>query len=241
MNTLFSVILLAAGSGLRMGTDTRKQYIDVGGYPLIYYPLKVFEESGAGEIILVVPPGDCDYVRRDIVEKYHIKNVTKIVEGGAERYLSVYEGLKQVTLPYVLVHDGARACITKEVIQDVVKASEEYKACEAAIMSVDTVKIADEEGFVKMTPPRQQVWSIQTPQGFETKLLRDAYRIVFEKELTAGLTDDAMLVERAFPERRIRLVMGDDRNIKVTTPKDLPIVERILSDVKCDESYGHGL
>ena len=225
----FSVIMLAAGSGHRMGTDIRKQYMEVGGYPLIYYPLKVFEESEAGEIILVVPPGDTETVRCQIVERYDIQKVTQIVEGGPERYLSVRNGLQHVTKPYVLVHDGARACITSRVIRDVAEAAVAYGACEAAVPSVDTVKIADEEGFVQMTPPRQQVWSIQTPQGFRTQLFREAYQVVFDRGLTQGLTDDAMLVERAFPEQKVRLVMGDDRNIKVTTPKDLPIVERFLS------------
>lgn len=229
MDTAFSVILLAAGSGLRMGAATRKQYIEVGGFPLIYYPLSVFEKSAAAEIILVVPDGDLEYVKRDIVDRYGFRKVSAIVAGGKERYLSVYEGLRQVKRPYVLVHDGARACITEQVIRDVADASVEYGACEAAVPSVDTVKIADPDGFVQMTPPRQQVWSIQTPQGFKTGLLRDAYRVVFEKDMTEGLTDDAMLVERAFPEHRIRLVQGDDRNIKVTTPKDLAIAEGILA------------
>ncbi len=253
----FSVILLAAGSGLRMGGDTKKQFIKVSERPLIYYPLRAFEECGAGEIVLVVAAEDMDFVKQDIIGRFGFTKVSAIVSGGAERYLSVYEGLKRVTKPYVLVHDGARACVTAQVIEAVMRETAEYEACEAAVPSVDTVKLADDNGFVKMTPDRSRVWSIQTPQGFRTELLREAYERLFavgkvsvsvkgakrpvftgkgstvsEKNVSGnpftGITDDAMVVERAFPDQKIRLVMGSYDNIKVTTPKDLAIVEGIL-------------
>lgn len=253
----FSAILLAAGKGLRMGGDVKKQFIEVAGRPLIYYPLKVFEESDAAEIVLVVAAEDAEFVRDEIVGRFGFQKVTAIVSGGAERYLSVYEGLKRVTKPYVLVHDGARAGVTPQIVADAALAAMEYGACEVAVPSVDTVKLADDEGFVEMTPDRSRVWSIQTPQGFRTELLRGAYerlfavgrntasgkdggfsvsdgegRLVSEESALgspfAGITDDAMVVERAFPEQMIKLVMGSYDNIKVTTRKDLAVAEGVL-------------
>lgn len=236
----FSVILLAAGSGLRMGGNVKKQFIEVAGRPLIYYPLKTFEESNAGEIILVVASEDVDFVTDEIVGRFGLRKVSAVVSGGRERYLSVYEGLKHVANPYVLVHDGARACVTGQVIADAARMAVEYDACEVAVPSVDTVKLADEDGFVKMSLDRSQVWAIQTPQAFRTELLREAYEKLFSGERMpvsgdsglndpfTGITDDAMVVERAFPDQKIKLVMGNYDNIKVTTPEDLAIVEGIL-------------
>ena len=227
-NTTYSVILLAAGKGLRMGGSVKKQFLDIAGHPLITYPLAAFEKSAAAEVILVTASEDIAYVKRDIVEAYHFEKVSAVVAGGSERYLSVYEGLKQVSAPYVLIHDGARVCVTQQIIADVAEAAVQYQACEAAVPSTDTVKLADDAGFVSYTPDRSHVWSIQTPQGFATALLKQAYeRLVADNSLT-GLTDDAMVVERAFPEKKIRLVMGAYENIKVTTPKDLVVAEGLL-------------
>ncbi len=225
----FSAILLAAGSGLRMGGSIKKQFIEVCGHPLIYYPLKELEESPVDEIILVAPEEDLQFVRDNIVNRYKFKKIKSIVGGGSERYLSVYEGLKCVETPWVFVHDGARVFLSQKLIADVMEATVRYKACEIGVPSVDTVKLADEDGYVSMTPPRSLVWSVQTPQGFSTELLKSAYRIVLESKNTDGLTDDAMIIERAFPEQRIKLVMGDYSNIKATTKNDLAAIEKLLT------------
>lgn len=228
----FSVVLLAAGSGSRMGGKIKKQYLEVSGRPLIYYPLKAFSDSDVTDIILVVSEGDEDYVKKEIVDKYGFGKVSCIVKGGKERCFSVYEGLKEVKNEYVLVHDGARCLISDDIISRAVEATIEYEACEVAVPSVDTVKISDADGFVSITPDRGNVWSIQTPQGFRTSVLRDAYEILFEKgeEAFAGITDDAMVVERAYPDRKIKLVMGSYDNIKVTTPRDISVCESYFAD-----------
>ena len=116
------------------------------------------------------------------------------------------------------------------------EATVHYHACEIAVPSVDTVKIADADGFVAQTPARANVWSIQTPQGFDTELLRASYEALFASGDTEGLTDDAMVVERARPDCPIKLVMGDYSNIKVTTPKDLAIAEGYWHRVQADRN-----
>ena len=223
-DTGFSAIILAAGAGLRMGGTVKKQFISVEGHPLIYYPLRTFEDSPVDDIIIVAPNEMASYVDEQIVRPYGFSKVKKIVFGGEERYLSAYEGLKAVENPYVLIHDGVRPCVSRQVIYSAMEATKKYSCCEVAVPSVDTIKICDDEGFVENTPDRSKVWNVQTPQGFRTKLLRDAYEKLFAAGDTDGLTDDAMVIERAFPEMRIKLVMGDYENIKVTTKNDLALV-----------------
>ncbi len=225
----FSAVILAAGAGRRMGAGVKKQYLDIGGRPLLYYTLKTFEESKVDEIVLVVPEEDLEYITEDIINKYQFKKIASVVAGGAERYLSAYNGLMAARMPYVLIHDGARACVTTKIIEDACEATLRYEACEVAVPAVDTVKLADEEGFVAASPDRSRVYRIQTPQGFSTELLKRAYEILFQKGDTEGITDDAMIVERALPEKKIKLVMGDYDNIKVTTPHDLAAAERVLA------------
>ena len=224
-----SVILLAAGAGRRMGGSIKKQFLEVHGRPLLYYPLHTFEQSEVSEIALVVADEDIVFVREQIVERFGFGKVSKIVCGGAERFLSVYEGLKQVDNPWVLVHDGARACVSAKIIADAIAATKQYQACEVAVPSVDTVKLADEEGFVAHTPDRSLVWAIQTPQGFRTSLLKEAYETLIAGQRLFGLTDDAMVVERAFPDQKIKLVRGEYSNLKVTNQEDLAVVERVLA------------
>ncbi|MCR4998871.1 MAG: 2-C-methyl-D-erythritol 4-phosphate cytidylyltransferase, partial [Lachnospiraceae bacterium] len=113
----YTAIVLAGGSGKRMGGDIPKQYLLLCGKPLLYYPLQTFQESDVDEIVLVVASGDEDYCREEIVERYHFTKVNKIVAGGKERYDSVYQGLLQATGDYVLVHDGARAFVTTDIIR----------------------------------------------------------------------------------------------------------------------------
>lgn len=113
----YTAVVLSAGVGSRMHSDIPKQYMDLDGYPVIYYALRAFEESGVDSIVLVTAPEMIEYCRKNIVEKYGFRKVTAIVGGGAERYLSVYEGLKAAEGEYVLIHDGARPLIDAESIR----------------------------------------------------------------------------------------------------------------------------
>ncbi len=223
----YTAIVLAAGSGKRMNTAVHKQYLDIKGKPVLYYALHAFEQSNVDEIVLVVGKGETDYCRQEIVEKYGLKKVKKIVEGGKERYHSVYEGLKAADHPdYVLIHDGARPFILKKTIEQTMQEVKKYQACVVAVPVKDTVKIADEEGYAKETPERKYVWAVQTPQVFSYPMIYDAYEKALQQEDTS-ITDDAMVLEKV-TGRKVRLIEGSYRNIKITTPEDLLIAECYL-------------
>lgn len=223
-------IVLAAGRGTRMGTKVQKQFLDLGGYPVLYYSLKAFEESRVDEVILVTGQQDVEYCKKEIVEKYGFAKVSAVTAGGAQRYHSVYEGLKCVreTAKIVLIHDGARPFLDDGIIDRAIDAAARYGACAVGMPSKDTVKIADEDGFAASTPERSLVWTIQTPQAFSRELILSAYRAMMaDEELQQGITDDAMVVER-FTLNPVRLAEGSYENIKVTTPEDMEIAEAIL-------------
>ena len=226
----FSAIVLAAGSGSRMGLNVKKQYLDLCGKPLMYYALDAFEKSRVDEVVLVVSPGDEDFVRDKILEPYGFTKITAIVPGGKERYDSVYEGLKACTGDYVLIHDGARAFVTKEIIghamDDVVK----YNANVVAVPAKDTIKLADAQGFVSDTIDRRYAWNIQTPQCFAYDLVKKAYEDALKGD-TTGITDDAMIVEK-MTDQKVKFTMGSYDNIKVTTIEDLSLGEIILKKQK---------
>ena len=221
-------IVLAAGSGSRMHNDVKKQYMEIGGKPLIYYSLKAFEESVIDDIVLVVSRGDVDYVKNDIVAKYGFDKVAAVVEGGLARYHSVRLGLQaaEKEYDYAFIHDGARPFIDREIIMRALQAVKEYKACVVGMPAKDTIKIADEKGFAASTPDRNLMWTIQTPQVFSYKMILDRE----EGELMArgiNITDDAMVVEY-YTDTKVKLVEGSYDNIKITTPEDIAVAEAII-------------
>lgn len=227
-------IVLAAGSGRRMGGTTKKQYMLLGDKPIVYYPLKVFQESFIDEIVLVVAAGDVDYCRKEIVERYGFGKVSHIIEGGCERYDSVAAGLRASDCKFVFIHDGARPFPTQEMLERLLRCVEESGACVAGMPVKDTVKIAGEDGFIASTPDRRCVWQVQTPQVFTYDLIRDAYECLMERkdELEirgVAVTDDAMVVEY-FAGQKVKLVEGSYGNIKITTPEDIRIAEALLKD-----------
>ncbi len=231
MGHRYAAVVLAGGSGSRMGGTTPKQYLILDGKPLIWHSLKAFEESAAEAVVLVVRPGETEYCRKNIVEAFGFRKVCAIAEGGKERYHSVYAGLQALKgrgYDIVAIHDGARPMVSQEVITRTFQAAEEYGACVAAVPVKDTIKVADDAGFAAETLPRKLLWSVQTPQTFRFDLCLKAYETMMERpENQEGVTDDAMVVER-FTDTRVRLVMGDYKNLKVTTPEDLPAAEEYL-------------
>ena len=222
-----TAIVLAAGSGKRMGTKVHKQYLLMGGKPVLYYSLRAFEDSKRiDEIILVCGAGEEDYCREEIVEKYGISKARKIIPGGAERYDSVWNGLKETKEGYVYIHDGARPFVDEEIIERAYECVSEHHACVAGMPSKDTVKIADSGNIVTATPDRSSVWIVQTPQVFDTELIRKAYALLMEKD-EISVTDDAMVAEQMLGAA-VRLFYGSYENIKITTPEDLDIAEVFL-------------
>ncbi|MDE7187624.1 MAG: 2-C-methyl-D-erythritol 4-phosphate cytidylyltransferase, partial [Lachnospiraceae bacterium] len=202
-----TAVLLAAGSGSRMKSDIAKQYMLLGGKPLIWYALRVIEESSViDDCILVTGAEDISYVREEIVERYGFHKVDTIVAGGKERYDSVYQALKVIELGamrvrnrdgYVFIHDGARPFLTEEILRRDYEAVKTFRACVTGMPVKDTIKLAGQDGCAVQTPDRNFVWQIQTPQVFETALIIEAYKkLTNEKERWQAegmsITDDAM-------------------------------------------------
>lgn len=227
MMAKYTAIILAAGKGSRMGSAVHKQYMMLAGRPVIYYALKAFEDSPVDEIVLVTGEGEEEFCRKEVVERYGLKKVTHITAGGRERYHSVYCGLKCCeSSDYVLIHDGARPCVTGELIVRGMETAAKAGACIAAVPVKDTIKVADEEKVVQNTPDRNTLWIIQTPQVFAYPLIRSAY----DRMLAEGagkITDDAMAVEQ-YGRTPVHIFEGSYRNLKITTPEDLQIAELLL-------------
>lgn len=232
-----AAIVLAAGQGKRMNSRIAKQYMLLEGKPVLYYALKVFEDSFIDEIVLVTGSGEEEYCRTEIVEKYGFHKIKKIAAGGKERYHSVYNGLCALgDVKYVFIHDGARPFITKEVLKRALETVKEEAACAVGVPVTDTIKIADDNGFVAQTPDRAHLWSMQTPQVFEYRLIKDAYDILIHEEerfLTEGIqiTDDAMVAETVL-KIPVKIVEGSYENIKITTPEDLTRAEILCKQRK---------
>lgn len=223
----YTAIVLAGGSGKRMNTDVHKQYLLLEGKPVLYYSLKAFEDSSIDDIVLVVGAGEIPYCQENIVNRYGLKKVSAIVEGGKERYHSVYEGLKAAEgTDYVLIHDGARPFVDTGMIEHVMEEVKKYEACVVGMPVKDTIKIADRDTFAVDTPDRKYVWMVQTPQAFSYPLIYRAYTDMLQQE-DESITDDAMVLER-MTNRKVKLLEGSYRNIKITTPEDLLIAEAYL-------------
>ena len=207
-----TAIVLAAGSGSRMKSKTKKQFMEIKGKPVIWYSLFEFEKSRVDEIILVTGKEDIDYCKKEIVEKYNLKKIKNVVAGGSERYESVYNGLKEVTGNIVLIHDGARPLINNEIIERSIEGTIKSDACVVGVPVKDTIKRANKEGYIIDTPNRSELWITQTPQSFKTDLVKMAYKKMKEElekgNTTLNITDDAMVVEE-FTTNQVRFVQGD--------------------------------
>ena len=225
MSKKHTAIVLAAGKGSRMQSVVPKQYLELCGKPVLYYSLAAFEESFVDEIILVTGKDDISYCKEQIVERYGFQKVTEIIAGGAERYLSVYQGLLAAEeADYVYIHDGARPFVDAAILSDAKACVEQYQACVAGMPVKDTIKIVDAEDFAKETPERKYVWQVQTPQVFSYALVREAYDMLMEDRDAYSVTDDAMVVETML-NYPVKLFQASYKNIKITTPEDLQIAE----------------
>lgn len=223
-----TAIVLAAGQGKRMHSKVQKQFLEIQGYPVLYYSLRCFQESPLiQDIILVTGEESISYCKEEIVKKYGFTKVSAVIPGGKERYDSVYAGLCECRdCEYVLIHDGARPFVTEEILKRGLQKVKETGACVIGMPSKDTVKLSDEEGYVKETPNRKRVWTIQTPQIFLYSLIREAHDSIRQKDMSK-ITDDAMVVEQE-TGAKVALAEGSYQNIKITTPEDLDIAEAYL-------------
>jgi 2-C-methyl-D-erythritol 4-phosphate cytidylyltransferase len=221
-----AAVIAAAGKGLRMGLGKSKQFLHLGGHPIIARTLKVFEDSRVvDEVVLVVGRED-QSLAQEIVTRYGLNKVRALVPGGKERCHSVYQGLQALSsnCSLVVVHDGVRPFLTWSLLSRAVEEAKRSGSVAVGVPVKDTIKICDQKGMVVETPPREKLWAVQTPQVFPRELLLDAY----EKALEIGLvaTDDAAILE--YFGHPVKIIMGDYSNIKITTPEDLDLAAGIL-------------
>lgn len=226
-----------------MNSSVAKQFLLLDSKPLVYYSLKAFEDSRVDTVVLVTGEEEMEYCRREIVEEFGFRKVSRIVAGGKERYHSVYEGLLALSEAgfhgglensahsdgdIVLIHDGARPLVTADVITRAMEGAASYGACVAAMPVKDTIKVADKTEFAESTPRRSLLWQIQTPQAFSFPLIFQAYeKLLSREEHQKDITDDAMVVE-TMTSGRVKLIRGDYTNMKVTTPEDMAVAEALL-------------
>jgi len=224
-------IILGGGSGRRMRSDLNKIFLPLRGIPAIVRAIAPFTGFCAGAV--VVAAADEVEDMQAILAKYGMGRFVKaVVPGGSERQYSVYNGLKALPedAEYVLIHDGARALVTEQVIRRALESVEQHGSGVAAVPVVDTIKRATAEGLVQETPDRASLYAIQTPQSFRMDVIMAAH----EKAREDGFlgTDDASLLEHA--GMPVYLSEGDRENLKLTTPTDLELAEVILQ-IRADE------
>ncbi|MBI5606341.1 MAG: 2-C-methyl-D-erythritol 4-phosphate cytidylyltransferase [Deltaproteobacteria bacterium] len=223
-------LITAAGKGQRMESSIPKQYLSLGGKPILAQTLQVFEECPAVDgIYVIVPQDQLDRVQKDIVEKYQFNKVLKLVRGGKMRQQSVWNGLRAIRseCSIVVVHDGVRPLIACRLIEKSIEEAQKHGAAVVGVPARDTVKRIT-KGKKVQTLPREEIWLAQTPQSFQFPLLMKAFQKAQQEDIWG--TDDSFLVERL--GHPITMVEGDYSNIKITTPEDLSMAENFLREKK---------
>ncbi len=214
-------VIAAAGCSRRMdGVD--KIFTAVAGKPVLWHVLQVFQGCDAVDQVVVVLGEAGVQQGVKLVEEGGFSKVAAVCAGGQRRQDSVAEGLKRLErCDWVVIHDGARPCLTIEMVERGLKEARQTGAAMAAVPLKETVKVVDAEGVVESTPRRESLWVAQTPQIFRFDLIAGAYRNVSQE-----VTDDASLVEAL--GHKVKVYMGRYDNMKVTTPEDLALAETIL-------------
>ena len=221
-----SGIILAGGSSTRYGTGENKTLAMLCGRPVLEYSLRVFLGSPAvDEVVLAARAGE-EATLRALAESLSPEKPVTVVTGGKDRAESVQNALTAAKGERVLIHDGARPLVTERMLEDCLAALEEADGATIATPSRDTVKLADEEGYAEATTDRSRTWLIQTPQAFYREELLALHRALGDGPERGQITDDCMLLERA--GRRVKLVPGSCRNLKITTPEDRELAEFYL-------------
>lgn len=222
-------MVLAAGKGSRMEAGINKQFLELNNKPILYYTLKVFQENNnIDEIVLVAAENEIKQCRAEVVDKYKLNKVKKIVIGGKERQQSVLNGLKEIDrCEIVLIHDGARPFITDEIINMGIEKCQKYGASACGVIPVDTIKVRGNDNFSKDTLKRGELFAIQTPQIFKYDLIKNCHERALQDHLLA--TDDTMIVEEY--GHKVYLFDGAYTNIKITNKQDMFIAEQILKNI----------
>lgn len=226
-------LIVAGGKGKRVGRDISKQFICINNKPIIWYTINAFESCECIDgIVIVISKDDMKYFNENILKVYDFKKVLDVVEGGAERQDSVYNGLLSIKdCDIVLIHDGARPFVSHDIIKQGIKYAKLHGASACGVMPKDTIKVKDTSSFSKETLQRDTLFAVQTPQCFEYKIIRKAHEAIRKEKLVA--TDDTMVVEKM--GSKVYLYEGSYTNIKVTTPEDIEIAEIISKGIVDNE------
>jgi 2-C-methyl-D-erythritol 4-phosphate cytidylyltransferase len=222
-----AALIPAAGRGRRMGGQSPKAFLPLGGIPILARTLKKFEGcTKVDEIIPLVPEREVSFCIEKIVRPWGLKKVSRVLAGGSERQDSVYSGLKAIAgkADLVMIHDGVRPFVPPDLIERAITEAERWKAVVAAIPVPDTIKEVSGQGKIQRTLDRSRLWIIQTPQTFECQLITRAHERAREEGFEG--TDDAALVERMGVP--VRVIQGSRFNLKITTPEDLVLGEFLL-------------
>ncbi len=222
-----SAIVTCAGSGTRMG-GVSKQLIDLNGMPLFLYSLLAFEHCNEISEIIVVAKENEIGVIQDACKQYSVTKLRCVVKGGASRQESVYNGFLAVDpkSEFVAIHDGARPLIRPEDVALLLKEARRFGAATAAKKMVDTVKRSTADGTILDTVPREDLYTVQTPQVFKTDLYRVS--LALNEKNGGSVTDDCALAEAA--GFSVKLCDLGINNLKLTHPEDLPLIEMILKE-----------
>lgn len=221
-----SAIIVAGGKSERMGTDIDKAFLSLGAKPVVVYSLLVFEKCrDIDEVVLVVRKDKIDAARQ-AVRMFGCNKVKSIISGGALRQQSVLNGLAETDdgADIVVVHDGARPCITSELITQTINSAKQHGSGIAAVKITDTVKSVEKGMVISETIDRTKLWLVQTPQAFKRDLLKKAFAFVEKKKIK--VTDEASAVELV--ANSVRLVVSNSSNIKITTPNDLTLAAALM-------------
>lgn len=225
-----AVIVVAGGSGQRMNASVRKQYMNLGGMPILVRTLNVFAPMEA-PLLLVIPQGDMAFCRQKILAPHALEEKVLLVPGGKERQASVKNGLESLYRTgfpdngIVLIHDGVRPFVDKTMILRCIDGALTHGACVLAVAVVDTLKRVDGQGKIVSTVSRDNLYQVQTPQAFRFDLIMKAHEYAMDRKIKG--TDDASLVEAM--GGAVYLTSGAVDNIKLTTPGDLERGEYIAS------------
>lgn len=223
------VVVVAAGRSTRMG-GTDKTFAEVHGIPLVVHTLRRLAGSAAVERIALVVAEDAVARAEAMVAAHRLDKIAAVCSGGARRQDSVYAGLLALgDCRWVAVHDGARPCITAEVLDRALQAVQRWSAAVAAVPVKDTIKVVGDGDVITGTPDRSTLRAAQTPQVFDYRLLMRAHR-----SATIEYTDDAGMVEAL--GQSVRVFLGSYENLKVTTPEDLAFVSQLLAETDGSEA-----
>jgi len=223
---MISVVIPASGVGARLGASVPKQFLELGGVPILRRTIAAFEQMDIVENIAVAVPRG--YTQT--VASYGFLKLRHIVEGGTDRTASVYAALKALppTSNIVLIHDAVRPFVDLPLVKAVAEAAKVHGAAIACTPVTDTIKQADTSGKITVTLDRSQLWQAQTPQGFTYDIIKCAHAQAQKDEISG--TDDSLLVERlGLP---VYIVPSSPRNIKITTPEDMVIARGLLNGVE---------